>query len=90
MGQATITFRIDEDMKEELNGICEALGLTLSGALTIFVKKMINERGLPFDVKLSPNVETLMAIEEAKRITKDPNIKSYTTVKDVMAALEAD
>lgn len=39
MAQTIITFRIDEDMKEELNGICEALGLTLSGALTIFAKK---------------------------------------------------
>lgn len=90
MGQATITFRIDEDMKEELNGICEALGLTLSGALTIFAKKMISERGLPFDVKLSPNVETLMAIEEAKKIAKDPNIKSYKTAEEAFKDILGD
>lgn len=87
MAQATITFRIDEDMKEELNGICEALGLTLSGALTIFAKKMINERGLPFDLKLNPNYETIKTmkeVEENKGLSK-----TFTSVNELMEDLNA-
>lgn len=87
MAQATITFRIDEEMKEELNGICEALGLTLSGALTIFAKKMINERGLPFDLKLTPNFETIKAmkeVEENKGLSK-----TFSSVKELMEDLNA-
>lgn len=87
MAQATITFRIDEDMKEELNGICEALGLTLSGALTIFAKKMINERGLPFDLKLNPNYETIKTmkeVEENKGLSK-----TFTSANELMEDLNA-
>lgn len=87
MAQATITFRIDEEMKEELNGICEALGLTLSGALTIFAKKMINERGLPFDLKLNPNYETIKTmkeVEENKGLSK-----TFTSVNELMEDLNA-
>lgn len=87
MAQTTITFRIDEDMKEELNGICEALGLTLSGALTIFAKKMINERGLPFEVKLSPNFETIKAMKEVEANTGLS--KTFTSVKELMEDLNA-
>ena len=29
-----------------------------------------------------PNLETLIALEEAKRIAKDPNVKSYKTAEE--------
>lgn len=31
-----------------------------------------------------------MAIEEAKRIAKDPNVKAYNSVEEVMMALEEE
>ena len=91
MSTAVINVRINEEDKKNFESLCSELGMNMSTAFSIFIKTMLREQGLPFEVSAKrPNLETLMAIEEAKRITKDPNIKSYTTVKDVMAALVAD
>ena len=37
-----------------------------------------------------PNLETLIAVEEAKRIAIDPNVKAYNSVEEIMKALEED
>ena len=91
MAQSTITFRIDEDVKNKLNEICEALGMTVSGALTICSKMIVNKGGLPFEVKLdTPNLETLKAMAEAEVLANNPCIKRYKTTAEVMKALEVE
>ena len=47
----TTTMRIDPQLKEESSRVLEDLGLTLSGAVTIFLKAVVREQGLPFEVK---------------------------------------
>ena len=47
----TTTMRIDPQLKEESSQVLEDLGLTLSGAVTIFLKAVVREQGLPFEVK---------------------------------------
>ena len=46
----TTTMRIDPQLKEESSQVLEDLGLTLSGAVTIFLKAVVREQGLPFEV----------------------------------------
>lgn len=91
MGTTTINIRLNDEDKKIFNEICNELGLNMSTAFNMFVKSMIRTGGLPFDVTIKkPNLETLIALEEAKRIAKDPNIKSYNTVEEVMKALEEE
>lgn len=91
MGVTTINVRLDEEDKKNFNEICNELGLNMSTAFNMFVKSMIRTGGLPFDVTIrKPNLETLMALEEAKRIAKDSNVKSYNSVEEVMRALEEE
>lgn len=47
----TTTMRIDPQLKEESSRVLEDLRLTLSGAVTIFLKAVVREQGLPFEVK---------------------------------------
>ena len=47
----TTTMRIEPQLKEESSQVLEDLGLTLSGAVTIFLKAVVREQGLPFEVK---------------------------------------
>lgn len=44
-------MRIDPQLKEESSRVLEDLGLTLSGAVTIFLKAVVREQGLPFEIK---------------------------------------
>ena len=91
MALATINIRIDENDKKEFNEICNELGMNMTTAFNMFVKSMIRSGGLPFEATLKkPNLETGMAIEEARKISKDPNVKSYNSVEEVMRALEEE
>ena len=47
---AQVNFRIDSDVKREADELFANLGLTLSTAITIFIRQSIAQRGLPFAV----------------------------------------
>ena len=50
MAQTNINIRMDEELKRQFEALCEELGLTMTAAITIFAKKTIRERGIPFEV----------------------------------------
>lgn len=53
----TTTMRLDPELKNEALQILEPLGLTLTGAVNIFLKAVVRERGLPFDAKIRDDNE---------------------------------
>ncbi|MGE8597421.1 type II toxin-antitoxin system RelB/DinJ family antitoxin [Bifidobacterium bifidum] len=50
----TTTMRIDPELKDEANKVLGELGLSLSGAVTIFLKAVVREQGLPIDMSIKP------------------------------------
>ena len=54
MATATVSFRMDEDTKRNMEGVCKELGLTMTTAFTIYANKVVRERRIPFDVALDP------------------------------------
>lgn len=54
MGQTMINFRMDEELKKNMEEICKDLGLSMTTAFTIFAKKMTREKRIPFDVSVDP------------------------------------
>ncbi len=48
-------IRIDPDLKEQANEVFEELGLTLSSAVVVFLKAVVRENGMPFDMKVVAN-----------------------------------
>lgn len=54
MARTLINFRIDEDLKIDLEQICEDMGMSLSTAFTIFAKKLARERKIPFEIDSDP------------------------------------
>ncbi len=51
MAQATISARIDSKDKESFDKFCSNVGLSTSAAIYMFVKNVINERRIPFEVR---------------------------------------
>ena len=64
---AVINIRVNDEVKKEAEIIFKSLGLNMSVAMNLFLKKCINENGIPFDLKL-PNNETIEALEETNKI----------------------
>lgn len=54
MAQAVINFRMDEDLKNEMEQTCKKMGLTMTSAFTIFATKVIQEQRIPFDIVADP------------------------------------
>ena len=46
------TMRLDSEIKDETLRILELLGLNLTSAVNIFLKAVVREKGLPFDMKM--------------------------------------
>lgn len=53
MAQTQVNIRMDEDLKKEWETICDALGITITAAVTMFAKKMVRDQRIPFDVSIS-------------------------------------
>lgn len=50
--KVTISVRIDKDVKEQFERICKSMGLNVSDAINIFVRKVVSEEAIPFEVKI--------------------------------------
>ncbi len=83
-------IRIEETTKKQAVELLEGLGLNLSEAVNMFLKQVILQRGLPFEVKYPEyKPEVLEAMEEAKRISRDSNVKGFTNIDDLFADLDS-
>ena len=51
MGQATITARVDEKDKARFDSFCSNVGLNTSTAINLFVKTVLRENRIPFEIK---------------------------------------
>ena len=46
-----VSTRIDEATKQQFDKVCEAIGISPSNALSMFIKGVINYNGIPFAIK---------------------------------------
>ncbi|WP_175971877.1 type II toxin-antitoxin system RelB/DinJ family antitoxin [Burkholderia sp. BCC0322] len=70
-----VRARIDADTKREAAAALERMGLSVSDAIRLLMRRVADEHRLPFDV-LVPNAETRAAIAEldagqGKELMKD-------------------
>ena len=54
MAQTMINFRIDENLKKEMEKICREMGMSMTTAFTIFATKVTRERRIPFEITAEP------------------------------------
>lgn len=85
MATVNVTVRIDKELKKEAEELFDDLGLTMSSAITVFIKQAVRQQKIPFELSRNiPNKETLEAFEEARRIESgELEVKSYTDAKEM-------
>ena len=63
MATTNLSISIDEGVKEEAEEAYKELGLTLSGAICLFLRATVTEHGLPFALRLDePSKSTSKAM----------------------------
>lgn len=53
MANSLVQIRVDEQLKEDVTNIYEELGMDLPTAIRIFLKRSVQEKGIPFGMKLT-------------------------------------
>lgn len=82
-------FRIDAELNNKATKLLEGLGLSMSQAFSMFLRQVVLQQGLPFEVKYPKHSSELLdAIEEAKQLEADPKAKRYTDMNEMWADLE--
>ena len=85
---ANVNIRIDDKIKKNAETVFANLGLTPTTAITLFYNQVIRTNSIPFELKATPNKETLAAIQEVEEMEKNPeNYKGYDSVDDLMEDL---
>ena len=51
MALSTLTARVDEKDKRDFDAFCSSVGLTSSAAINLYVKAVLRERRIPFEIK---------------------------------------
>ena len=57
---ATITARVDSDKKRRAEEIFDDLGMTLSGAISVFINEVVQYQGIPFNIRRRPMTNSRM------------------------------
>ena len=47
---AYVSLRLDDEMKKELDEMCDAMGMNLTTFFTIYAKRALRDRRIPFDI----------------------------------------
>lgn len=85
MAATIVSARTDEQVKKQASEILGNLGLDMSGAINIFLRAIIRERGIPFAIVEEPDEEykalIKKTISERLERSKDPNTKYYSSAE---------
>ena len=70
MAQAVnVNFRMDADLKKQMEQICSEMGISMTTAFTIFAKKVTREKRIPFELNADPfySESNIRHLERKKR-----------------------
>ena len=54
MAQTMVNFRMDEELKKNMEQVCKEMGLSMTTAFTIFATRVSKERRIPFEISADP------------------------------------
>lgn len=61
--------RVDDDIKAQATEVLASMGLSVSDAVRILLKRVVNDQAFPLELKV-PNAQTREAMAEARAMTQ--------------------
>lgn len=75
MGQSMISIRVDENLKKDFDRLCNEFGVSNTAAFTIFMKAVVREKRIPFEIKAGDDFEVrakgLESFERMRQIASE-------------------
>ncbi len=66
---AMLHVRVDDEIKTQATEALASMGLSVSDAVRILLKRVISDQAFPLELKV-PNAQTRAAMEEARAMVK--------------------
>ena len=79
---ASLNVKIDRTVKTEADTIANAMGMTLSTAINIFVRQMVSERAIPFRVQMTGVEANEFERIKQKRLSAKGSLKGKVWMTD--------
>ena len=84
----TISLRLDDDMKKELDAMCDEMGMNITTFFMIYAKKALRDRKIPFEI--TAPADPFYSDSNIAQIQKsDQQIKQGHVIVKTMDELEA-
>ncbi|MBI3155153.1 MAG: type II toxin-antitoxin system RelB/DinJ family antitoxin [Burkholderiales bacterium] len=75
MAQSTMLHvRVDEEVKTQASEALAAMGLSVSDAVRILLKRVVDDQAFPLELKV-PNARTRAAAQEARSMAKSRAVR---------------
>ena len=86
MDTTNINVRVEKRLKYEAEELFKDLGLSMSTAITMFLRSAVSHQGIPFEVKrVTPNDVTKLALAEYEDMKTTPErYKRYNTFAELL------
>ena len=78
--------RVDADVKEQATQALTAMGMSVSEAVRIFLKRVVTDQAFPLELKV-PNAATRAAMDESRNMMKSGKTQ-YATADALFHDLE--
>ena len=80
---ALLQIRVDEELKNQANAIYSELGIDLSTAVRMFLKKSVQIGGFPFDTKIDEStLKAILSVDNMRSISEQ-NGNSNMTLDEI-------
>lgn len=92
MAQVTFSVRMDEQLKKQMDEICNEFGMTTSTAFNIFARAVVRERRIPFEIKAKEepfSKERALEITEKMRAEALRNGTADMSLEEINAEIKA-
>ncbi|MDF7672493.1 type II toxin-antitoxin system RelB/DinJ family antitoxin [Lactobacillus sp. ESL0701] len=74
--KTNLNVKIDTKLKKEADAVFKDMGLTLSSAITMFLKRSVDDRQLPFQPRVTSELDR--AMDEIK----SGNVETFDSIAD--------
>jgi len=86
---SSIFARVEPELKQKAETILNELGIPMSNAINIFLKQVVMQRGIPFEIKLSSQEPVSIGTIDEAAIDAELE-KGYTDMKKGRVRMKKD
>ena len=81
MAQVSMTVRMDSNLKQSFDALCNEFGLSANAAMNVFAKAVVMYRKIPFEIKapeVDNSMKSLAAFKKIRKMAENGQLPDMT------------